>query len=122
VKTWGIMIFGRVKRGAMAERKSREDRRRDLIDAARRAMIEHGSEGVHLNQIAKAAGVTSGAVLYHYPNVRDLLVEAHRAGMERFYEQRVKKIRGESDPARKLVRTIRSGLPEGPDDAGVRLL
>jgi AcrR family transcriptional regulator len=106
----------------MAERKSRADRRRDLIEAARRAMIQHGSEGVHLNQIAEAAGLTSGAVLYHYPNVRDLLIEAHRAGMERFYEQRVKKIAGVSDPARKLVLTIRSGLPEGSDDAGVRLL
>jgi AcrR family transcriptional regulator len=106
----------------MAQRKSRADRRADLIDAARRAMIQHGAESVHLNQIAEEAGLTSGAVLYHYPDLRDLLIEAHHAGMERFYEQRVKKISGIADPALKLVTTVRSGLPEGPDDAGVRLL
>jgi AcrR family transcriptional regulator len=106
----------------MAQRKSRADRRMDLIDAARRAMIQHGAEGVHLNQIAEEAGLTSGAVLYHYPDLRDLLIEAHHAGMERFYEQRIKKISGIANPAQKLITTIRSGLPEGPEDAGVRLL
>ncbi|WP_214106341.1 TetR/AcrR family transcriptional regulator [Acrocarpospora catenulata] len=106
----------------MTQRKSKADRRIELIDAARRAMIQHGAEGVHLNQIAEEAGLTSGAVLYHYPDLRDLLIEAHHAGMERFYEQRLKKINGISDPAQKLIVTIRSGLPSGPDDAGVRLL
>ncbi|GAA1019053.1 TetR family transcriptional regulator [Acrocarpospora pleiomorpha] len=106
----------------MTQRKSKADRRIELIDAARRAMIQHGAEGVHLNQIAEEAGLTSGAVLYHYPDLRDLLIEAHHAGMERFYEQRIKKISGIADPAQKLMVTIRSGLPQGPDDAGVRLL
>ncbi|GAA0398993.1 TetR family transcriptional regulator [Acrocarpospora corrugata] len=106
----------------MTQRKSKADRRIELIDAARRAMIQHGAEGVHLNQIAEEAGLTSGAVLYHYPDLRDLLIEAHHAGMERFYEQRMKKITGIADPAQKLIVTIRSGLPQGPDDAGVRLL
>ncbi|GAA4564669.1 TetR/AcrR family transcriptional regulator [Planotetraspora kaengkrachanensis] len=106
----------------MTQRKSRADRRADLVDAARRAVIRHGAEGVHLNQIAEMAGLTSGAVLYHYPDLRDLLTEAHHAGMERFYEQRIRKAGGIADPARKLITTIRSGLPEGPEDAGVRLL
>ncbi|GAA4209161.1 TetR/AcrR family transcriptional regulator [Microbispora amethystogenes] len=106
----------------MTQRKSKADRRLDLIDAAHRAMIQHGAEGVHLNQIAEEAGLTSGAVLYHYPDLRELLIEAHHAGMERFYERRMRKISGVSDPAEKLIITIRSGLPDGPDDAGVRLL
>ncbi|MEW9532309.1 TetR/AcrR family transcriptional regulator [Microbispora sp. NPDC049125] len=105
----------------MTQRKNRAARRADLIAAARRAMLQHG-EGVHLNQVAEEAGLTSGAVLYHYPDLRELLMEAHHAGMERFYEQRVKKVGGIADPARKLVVTIRSGLPDGPDDPGVRLL
>ncbi|WP_432931410.1 TetR/AcrR family transcriptional regulator [Microbispora sp. CA-135349] len=106
----------------MTQRKSKADRRLDLIEAAHRAMLLHGAEGVHLNQIAEEAGLTSGAVLYHYPDLRDLLIEAQHAGMERFYERRMKKISGISDPADKLIVTIRSGLPDGPDDAGVRLL
>jgi AcrR family transcriptional regulator len=104
------------------ERKRRADRRQDLIAAARRAMVLHGTDGVHLNQIAEEAGLSSGAVLYHYPNLDDLLLEAHHAGMERFYDQRLRRIQEETDPVRRLVATIRSGLPEGPDDPDVRLL
>ncbi|MEU9831223.1 TetR family transcriptional regulator [Streptosporangium sp. NPDC048047] len=103
-------------------RKNRADRRLDLIAAAHRAIIRHGTDGVHLNHVAEEAGLTSGAVLYHYPQLGDLLVDAHHAGMERFYEQRLKRIAGMRDPVEKLVVTIRSGLPHGPDDPDVRLL
>ncbi|GAA3835157.1 TetR/AcrR family transcriptional regulator [Sphaerisporangium flaviroseum] len=106
----------------MSSRKSRADRRVDLIEAARRAILRHGTQGVHLNHVAEEAGLTSGAVLYHYPDLSELLVEAHHAGMERFYELRVKRIARLTDPAEKLVVTVHSGLPVGPDDPGVRLL
>jgi AcrR family transcriptional regulator len=106
----------------MATRKSRAERRRDLIEAARRAMIRHGTGGVHLHQVAEQAGLTSGAVLYHYPDLRDLLLEAHQAGMERFYEQRRRRVATLDDPVAKLVVTIRSGLPTDADDDDVRLL
>jgi AcrR family transcriptional regulator len=106
----------------MATRKSRTERRADLIEAARRAMLRHGTGGVLLNQVAEQAGLTSGAVLYHYPDLRDLLLEANQAGMERFYEARMRRIAGLTDPVEKLVLTIRSGLPADADDADVRLL
>lgn len=106
----------------MARPKRRVERRRDLIAAAQRAMIEHGAGQVRLNQVAEAAGLTSGAVLYHYPDIQVLLAEAHRAGMERFYEQRFRAIEHVDDPVEKLLITIRSGLPTGPEDADVRLL
>ncbi|GAB3693821.1 TetR/AcrR family transcriptional regulator [Actinocorallia lasiicapitis] len=106
----------------MATRKRKTERRQDLIEAARRAMVQYGTDGVHLNQVAEAAGLTSGAVLYHYPDLSDLLLEAHHAGMERFYDLRMKKIGAIVDPVEKLIVTIRSGLPSGPDDADVRLL
>ncbi|MEV7006094.1 TetR family transcriptional regulator [Streptosporangium sp. NPDC051022] len=103
-------------------RKRRADRRLDLIAAAHRAIIRHGTEGVHLTHVAEEAGLTSGAVLYHYPQLDELLIDAHHAGLERFYEQRLKRISGMRDPAEKLVVTVRSGLPHGPDDPDVRLL
>jgi AcrR family transcriptional regulator len=103
-------------------RKRRADRQQDLIEAARRAMVLHGTDGVQLKQVAAEAGLTSGAVLYHYADLPDLLLDAHHAGMERFYEQRVKRIAGLVDPVEKLVVTVRSGLPSGPDDTDVRLL
>jgi AcrR family transcriptional regulator len=102
-------------------KRRRTERRADLVDAARRAMLEHGS-AVRLNQVAEVAGLTSGAVLYHYPDLQDLLLEAHRAGMERFYDNRLKAVEGITDPARKLVLTILSGLPVDSEDEDVRLL
>jgi AcrR family transcriptional regulator len=112
----------RVSGVGVAQRKSRTDRRIDLIEAARRAIISHGIDGVQLSHVAEEAGLTSGAVLYHYPDLSELLVEAHHAGMERFYEQRLRQIASVTDPVAKLVMTIRSGLPTGPLDPDVRLL
>jgi AcrR family transcriptional regulator len=96
-------------------------KRIDLLEAAQRAMAEHGAS-VRLNQVAEEAGLTSGAILYHYPDLQDLLVDANRAGMERFYDYRVKAIAGVTDPARRLVITIEGGLPIDEDDEEVRLL
>lgn len=104
-----------------ADARSRASRRADLLAAAQRAMSVHGTQ-VRLNQVAEQAGLTSGAVLYHFPDLQDLLIEANRAGMERFYDDRLRAIEGVADPAERLVLTILSGLPTGKDDEEVRLL
>jgi AcrR family transcriptional regulator len=101
--------------------KSKGGKRTDLLEAAQRAMAEHGA-GVRLNQVAEEAGLTSGAILYHYPDLQDLLIDANRAGMERFHDERMKALQGVTDPVRRLVITINSGLPVDEDDEEVRLL
>lgn len=106
----------------MAQHKKRVERKAELVEAAWRAMLEHGATSVRLNQVAEQAGLTSGAIIYHYPDLQELLLDAHRAGMERFYEQRLRAIEGIDSPARKLVVTIMSGLPTDSDDPDVRLL
>jgi AcrR family transcriptional regulator len=102
-------------------RSKSQARREALVGAAQRALLEHGADA-KLVHVAEAAGVTSGAVLYHYPDVQALLLEANRAGMERFYDQRVEALRLLEDPVEKLVVTVRTGLPVDPNDASVRLL
>ena len=72
---------------AEADRRATE-REDALVGAAQRAMLEHGADA-KLVHVAEAAGLTSGAVLYHFPDVQALLLEANRAGMERFYDERV---------------------------------
>ena len=101
--------------------RAKSTRRTDLLEAAQRAMAEHGA-GVRLNQVAEEAGLTSGAILYHYPDLQDLLVDANRAGMERFHDARLRALDGITDPARRLVVTITSGLPVDENDEEVRLL
>lgn len=97
------------------------ERRAELREAAQRAIAAHGAN-VQLNQVAREAGLTSGAVLYHYPDVSELLLDAQRAGMERFYDARLAAIEGIGDPVERLIITISSGLPDGADDPDVRLL
>lgn len=99
----------------------RGERKADLLVAAQRAIAAHGTS-VRLHQIAEEAGVTAGAVLYHYPDTQALLLEANRAGMARFYDERVAALAGIDDPATRLIVTIRSGLPVDPQDPDVRLL
>ncbi len=101
--------------------RTKSARRADLLEAAQRAMAQHGA-GVRLNQVAQQAGLTSGAILYHYPDLQELLVDANRAGMERFYDDRLKALEGVTDPAERLVATIQSGLPVDEHDEEVRLL
>ena len=103
------------------ESRQKSAKRNDLLEAAQRAMAEHGT-AVRLNQVAEHAGMTSGAILYHYPDLQDLLVDANRAGMERFYTERVAALEGINDPAERLTVTITSGLPVAQDDEEVRLL
>ncbi|MPV90386.1 TetR family transcriptional regulator [Georgenia ruanii] len=99
----------------------RKQRRESLIAAARRAVAEHGAD-VRLKDVAQQAGLTPGAVLYHFPDIQTLLVEANRAGVERFYDERLRTVAAIADPAEKLVVTIASGLPHDSDDEAVRLM
>ena len=100
---------------------ARRQRREKLLRAAQRAVVMHGAD-VRLKDIADMAGQTSSAVLYHFPDVQTLLVEANRAVMERFIDNRMKAVQGLATPAEKLVVTIASGLPVDSDDDDVKLL
>lgn len=107
----------------MARPKRQEQRRSELVAAAQRAIAAHGPDGARLNRIAEEAGLTSGAVLYYYPNIEDLMLEALRAGMERFYEGRVRMMAAlEDDPVTRILALIAFGLPGDAQDTEVRLL
>jgi len=99
----------------------RQRRREKLLEAAQRAVVMHGDDA-RLKDVADMAGLTSGAILYHFPNVQSLLVEANRAVMERFYDNRLQAIQGLSSSGEMLVVTIASGLPVDSDDEEVKLL
>ena len=107
----------------MARPKRQEQRRSELVAAAQRAIAAHGPDGARLNRVAEQAGLTSGTVLYYYPDIEELMLEANRAGMERFYEQRVRMLDAlPDDPIERVLALIRSGLPHDANDTEVRLL
>lgn len=107
----------------MARPKKQEARRDELVAAAQRAIVKNGPDGARLNRVAAEAGLTAGAVLYYYPDIDDLILEANRVGMERFYDDRMRMIDAlPDDPVTRLRALIDSGLPRDPEDPGVRLL
>ena len=93
-------------------------RREALVDAAGRAIAERGLEGLRIKDIADAAGVSQGSVLYYYPALDDLVLEVHRGAVETFLSarQRAYDEAPAGDPVRRLRALIDSGLPRSPDD------
>ncbi len=106
----------------MARPRRQGPRREQLITSTQRVIAEHGLSGVQLNRIAQAAGLTSGAVLYYYSNIDDLVLEAIQRSMQRFQEDRAQMLETlGDDPALRLVRMVEAGLPTSGTDVEVRL-
>ncbi|WP_313546395.1 TetR/AcrR family transcriptional regulator [Leifsonia aquatica] len=106
----------------MARPRKQDERRADLVEAALTAVGEHGLRSLSLADVAEKAGLTRGAILYYYEDLDALLVEAHRAGLERFCDHRDAVVEAITEPQLQLAAAIREGLPSGPDDALMRLL
>lgn len=106
----------------MARSKKHIARREQLVDATMRAITDRGRDNLRIRDIAAEAGVSPGSVLYHYPELDELLFDVHRVVVERFYQRRVELTESHDDPARRLVAAIDTGLPAGRDDAVAKTL
>lgn len=106
----------------MARPKNQSLRREALISATLDTVGESGLRAVSLADVARRAGLTRGAILYYYDDLDALLLETHRAGVERFCDARDAVIEKLTDPPQQLSAAIDEGLPTGPDDALMRLL
>jgi AcrR family transcriptional regulator len=106
----------------MARKKNQTARREQLTEAAQRAIAEHGAAAVRVEHVALEAGVSPNTVRYYYSDVDELLRDAHRKAIERFYTERMNQARAIEDPVERLVATIDSGVASGPDDQETRLL
>jgi AcrR family transcriptional regulator len=76
---------GRRARGSGGERKPREERWAELIDAATRVFYEKGYDGASLQDIADRLGMLKGSLYYYIQSKEDLLFEViaavHREGL-----------------------------------------
>lgn len=96
-------------------------RKSELIAATRRAILKHGM-AVQLIQIAAEAEVAAGTILYHYPDVSDLVETAYIDVLNRFTQTRIESVRDVSNPICRLHMTLAGGLPSSPQDTEVVLL
>jgi AcrR family transcriptional regulator len=104
-------------------RPRRQDaRRRQLVEAGRRVLLERGAVGLRVKDVAERAGLAPSTVLYYYPEIADLLLEVGSAAMSRYAERRAEAVRTVEDPVARLRLAIHLGIPSGPDDEESRLL
>lgn len=98
------------------------EKRGELVAAARQAVLDRGLLDLRLRDVADQAAMSTGSVLYYFPTLADLLYEVQREAIERFCVDREEAARREPDPRRRLVVTIRAGLPTGQDDELCKLI
>ncbi|ESR25748.1 transcriptional regulator BetI [Lutibaculum baratangense] len=60
-------------------RRSADDRRRLLIDAALRCLAQHGADGLSTRTIAAEAGVSLGLINHYYRHKDDLIADAYHS-------------------------------------------
>jgi AcrR family transcriptional regulator len=93
------------------------ERRRQFVAAARRAIREKGTFGVTIRDVAKEAGVSPAAILYHYRNFDALLLAAWEQTVEQVVTLRQDLLEFIADHGERLATMIHYGLPtEGSDD------
>lgn len=96
---------------ATARRTSEETRRR-LLDAADRVLREQGYAGTSARTVAAAAEVNSALVFYHFGGVDQLLL----AALDRSSEQRMAQHRATAGRARTVEELVEAGVRIYRDD------
>lgn len=62
-----------------------KETRRALLEAAANIFAEKGLNGATIDEIAKRAGVTKGAIYSHFDGREDLLVQSCRSALQSFH-------------------------------------
>lgn len=83
-----------------------ERTRTRIIDAAARAFAEHGYDGVSLNDLVAATGVSKGAFYFHFSSKDEVALAAFRSKQEELIHRLFDGDRGSSvvDEVREIVR------------------
>jgi len=99
---------------------SAEETRAELLDAAMKVLLEKGYAGTRVSEIAREAGVSSGAIYNHFASKTELLT----AAIEEQSPNAISDLMGSGDPATVLdaFATIGRLLPEGRNVLGPTLL
>jgi AcrR family transcriptional regulator len=106
----------------MARPANQEERRLSLMSAAETMIARRGLAAVTLRDIAGEAGMSSSALLYYYPGLKDLLDDVQRQAVERFCTIRADAVARIGDPRERLRAMMATGIPDDPNDQLCRLL
>ncbi|SDG05199.1 DNA-binding transcriptional regulator, AcrR family [Sinosporangium album] len=107
-------------RSAERSRSSRADqadqRRAELLDAARRVVLDKGLAGTRVADIAKATGVSGGLIHYHFATKDELITAMLRATLDQESARLAELTEGPGGPVERLDRLLRFYIPESRSD------
>lgn len=70
-----IMVISSPQRlKAIRKRHTTLERQQEIVDAARRLIIRHGSEHITVRRIAAETGISEGAIYRHFKSKKDILL------------------------------------------------
>ncbi|MBQ7803125.1 TetR/AcrR family transcriptional regulator [Rhodococcus sp. (in: high G+C Gram-positive bacteria)] len=98
-------------------------RRQDILAATRRVLRERGLHGIRVREVAAAAGMSPGSVIYHYRTTDDLLLAVHEDTQMKYLAIRTDSVRtGPGNSWDRLIASFKVGLPPYADGELIELL
>jgi AcrR family transcriptional regulator len=104
---------------------SEQDTRSRILGAARQVFAEQGYLGATLDEVAAAAGLTKGAIYWHFASKSDLflaLLEAYCQEQVALLPKAFERASSAEDPVARLSALLLELLPAGQDQVMPRLL
>ncbi|HEX9121772.1 MAG TPA: TetR/AcrR family transcriptional regulator [Actinomycetota bacterium] len=88
-----------------------KDRHHEILDAAARVITERGLADTRISDVAEAAGVSPGLILYYFESKDRLLSEALTYANDQFYLRMSREIRRISSAREQLRRLVDLSVP-----------
>ncbi|MBG0824201.1 TetR/AcrR family transcriptional regulator [Planomonospora sp. ID91781] len=105
--------------GARGSRADQADQRRaELLEAARRVVLERGLAGTRVADIARATNVSGGLIHYHFATKDDLITEMLRSTTESEIQRLREIVDGPGTAVQRLDNVLRLCIPASRDDQG----
>ena len=67
----------------MTRHKSHDERREEILEAAKRCFLREGYQRTRMDDVAREAGLSKGGVYFHFPSKRDIFDALHGAEIDR---------------------------------------
>ena len=89
-----------------------QQRRQQIIDAAKQTLIDNGSNSLILRDVADQIGITHGNLQYYFPTKNDLLIAIFDQAVEKYTESMKVSVAATSTKKGRLDAIIDSGIAE----------
>jgi AcrR family transcriptional regulator len=102
--------------GRATRRIAVEQRRTEILEAARVVVLDRGLANTRVADVAEALGVSTGLIHYHFASKDDLLTETLRHAADTDIRRLEKSVAASADPVERVERVLREYLPSPRGD------